>query len=408
MVYDFVVLNFAPLTGLLFLFIFLLCNGEVEKRRQYLFYIILALELLEMIFYSAEFKTEAFAHPTLWRTLFSALCYSIRPMLLIGLLCLSLRKELSKQKFILLSIPAVINILASFSAFFTGIVYSYNAKNELVRGPLGYTMHVIVFFYLIMMLICSIRSWGKGVGLENLIILSSFVVVVIAIVLEAVFSVRSLGRSAIVLSTIAYYLYFQTQTYNEQLRAYMENTISTQQEHLREMNVISVLANEYVTVCYVDVKKDIVTPYRITPVLEERYGEVLRSGVSFEQVFKAYINHDIYEEDRSFFMNVSKLPDMISYLKENGNLSRKYRVLREGTMIYCEMRVELVPNEDGTEDLVFGFSNNDSRVRREMVYQSTVKQEIDKVEEARKSLSGIAELAGQLKDEIEEKLSGLQ
>ena len=77
-------------------------------------------------------------------------------------------------------------------------------------------------------------------------------------------------------------------------------------------------------------------------------------------------------------------------------------------MIYCEMRVELVPNEDGTEDLVFGFSNNDSRVRREMVYQSTVKQEIDKVEEARKSLSGIAELAGQLKDEIEEKLSGLQ
>ena len=408
MVYDFVVLNFVPLAGILFLFIFLICNGESEKRRQYLFYLILALELLEMIFYSAEFKTEALAHPTLWRTLFSALCYRIRPILLIGLLCLSLRKELSKQKFILLSIPAVINILASFSAFFTGIVYSYNAKNELVRGPLGYTMHVIVFFYLIMMLICSIRSWGKGVGLENLIILSSFVVVVIAIVLEAVFSVRSLGRSAIVLSTIAYYLYFQTQTYNEQLRAYMENTISTQQEHLREMNVISVLANEYVTVCYVDVKKDIVTPYRITPVLEERYGEVLRSGVSFEQVFKAYINHDIYEEDRSFFMNVSKLPDMISYLKENGNLSRKYRVLREGTMIYCEMRVELVPNEDGTEDLVFGFSNNDSRVRREMVYQSTVKQEIDKVEEARKSLSGIAELAGQLKDEIEEKLSGLQ
>ena len=122
MVYDFVVLNFVPVAGILFLFIFLICNGESEKRRQYLFYLILALELLEMIFYSAEFKTEAFAHPTLWRTLFSALCYSIRPMLLIGLLCLSLRQELSKQKFILLSIPAVINILASFSAFFTGIV----------------------------------------------------------------------------------------------------------------------------------------------------------------------------------------------------------------------------------------------------------------------------------------------
>ena len=57
MVYDFVVLNFVPLAGILFLFIFLICNGEAEKRRQFLFYLILALELLEMIFYSAEFNT---------------------------------------------------------------------------------------------------------------------------------------------------------------------------------------------------------------------------------------------------------------------------------------------------------------------------------------------------------------
>ncbi|MDY4893766.1 MAG: hypothetical protein SO130_10240, partial [Agathobacter sp.] len=396
MVYDFVVLNFVPLAGILFLFIFLICNGESEKRRQYLFYLILALELLEMIFYSAEFKTEAFAHPTLWRTLFSALCYSIRPMLLIGLLCLSLRKELSKQKFILLSIPAVINILASFSAFFTGIVYSYNAKNELVRGPLGYTMHVIVFFYLIMMLICSIRSWGKGVGLENLIILSSFVVVVIAIVLEAVFSVRSLGRSAIVLSTIAYYLYFQTQTYNEQLRAYMENTISTQQEHLREMNVISVLANEYVTVCYVDVEKNIVTPYRMDPFIEERYGDALRSGVPFEHIFQTYITKDILEEDRDFFLNLANLQEMLSYLRQHGRIARKYRVMREGVVLYCEMRAELVSTDSDVEDIVIGFSNNDTRVRKEMIYQSTVQQEIDKVIETKESLSGIASLAKQL------------
>ncbi|MDY4894229.1 MAG: hypothetical protein SO130_12595, partial [Agathobacter sp.] len=244
--------------------------------------------------------------------------------------------------------------------------------------------------------------------LENTIICTICLAFLAATVVEVFYSAQGIGRTATVISTLAYYFYFQMIAYKEGQIESARKDIQTRKEHMREMNIIGMLANEYVTVCYVDVKKDIVTPYRITPVLEERYGEVLRSGVSFEQVFKAYINHDIYEEDRSFFMNVSKLPDMISYLKENGNLSRKYRVLREGTMIYCEMRVELVPNEDGTEDLVFGFSNNDSRVRREMVYQSTVKQEIDKVEEARKSLSGIAELAGQLKDEIEEKLSGLQ
>lgn len=40
----------------------------------------------------------------------------------------------------------------------------------------------------------------------------------------------------------------------------------------------------------------------------------------------------------------------------------------------------------------------------EMVYQSTVQQELDKVEEAKNSLSGIADLAKQLKEAIEEKL----
>ena len=69
------------------------------------------------------------------------------------------------------------------------------------------------------------------------------------------------------------------------------------------------------------------------------------------------------------------------------------------------MRAELVKTKDGTEDMVFGFSNNDMRVRREMVYQSTVQEEINKVEEAKSSLAGIAELARQRQEAIEDKLS---
>lgn len=54
--------------------------------------------------------------------------------------------------------------------------------------------------------------------------------------------------------------------------------------------------------------------------------------------------------------------------------------------------------------MIFGFSNNDARVRREMVYQSTVQQEIDRVEETQNNLAGIKDLARQLQEALEDYL----
>lgn len=402
---QFIINNYAPLTGLLFLFVFILFNKDLNQKIRRTFYVILGLEFVELILYSLELWMASFAEPTVWRILFSAIGYSICPVLILGILQLSVRNRFSNHQLLVLGIPAIVNVIAAFSGFFSDVVYSYNQANEFVRGPLGYTTHIILCIYLVCILIYSINTKKKHMHLENVIIWVICAVIVLAMVLEAVFSVRNLGRTAIVLCTVAYYLYFQTQSYNDQLKGYMENTIDSQKEHLREMNVIGVLANEYVTVCYVDVANDVVTPYRIDSVIDERYGDVLRSGVTFEKVFKAYVSNDVYEEDRGFFLNLADLQKMMDYLHQNGELSKKYRVLRKGTIVYCEMRVELVQAEEGTEDLVFGFSNNDARVRKEMVYESAVQQEINQVEETKKSLSGIADLARQLQEAIEDKLS---
>lgn len=404
MLYQFIEMNFAPLVGLLFLFFFLLTNTTSDKAMQRIFILLALLESVEMIAYSAELWTATFSEPTPWRILLSAIGYSIRPVLLLCIVQLAARFEVTDRKFLILSIPALVNIVGAFSAFLTGIVYSYDAENRFVRGPLGYMPHVIMFFYLICILVLSVKRSARK-RKESAIVWAICVVVVFATVAEAVLSVRSFGRTAIVLSTLAYYLYFQTLIYKEDIQSYMEQTIQTQKEHLREMNVIGVLANEYVTVCYVDGEKDVVTPYRMDPFIERHYGEILRSGVSFEQVFMAYVTQNILEEDRAFFLELADLQEMLSYLRQNGNISRKYRVLRDGNVLYCEMRAELVRSNTETDDIVFGFSNNDTRVRKEMIYQSAVQQELDKVEEAKRSLSGIAELARQLQDAIGDKFS---
>ncbi len=69
----------------------------------------------------------------------------------------------------------------------------------------------------------------------------------------------------------------------------------------------------------------------------------LRFGVNFEQIFRAYVTRDIYEEDRVFFLELANLQDMISYLRTNGRR-------RDGTFLYCEIRAELVGTETGIED----------------------------------------------------------
>ena len=399
--------NFAPLTGLLFLVLFLLGNQESDKDKRKLFLLLCLMEFVELLVYNAELWTAGFTKPTLLRILLSAVGYSIRPFLVLFIFHLSVRAKLSDTKMMIFAIPAFFNVLAAFSALFTDLVYSYNEANEFVRGPLGYTSHVVLLFYLLCILVFTFQKDMERQQGEVVLICAICMVILFAVVMEAVTSVHTLGRTAIVLSTIAYYLYFQSRNYQKDLEGYMEQTIQFQKEHLREMSLIGVLAREYVTVCYVDSEKDLVTAYRMDPYIEKMYGEILRAGVTFEQVFRAYVNADIYEEDREFFLNLADVQSMLSYLRQNGSLSRKYRVFRNQTILYCEMRVELVYTEEGREDLIFGFSNNDMRVRREMVYQSAVEQELSEVEEAKASLSGIAELARQLQEAIEDKLSTL-
>ena len=407
MIADYISINFVPLAGLLFLVIFLLTNQEIDKKIRQIFLLLAFLEFVELVLYSAELWTASYENPTFLRVLLSVLGYSIRPALVFYILRLAMRGKASNKQLLLLGIPAIVNVLVVFTAVFSDVVFAYSADNKFIRGPLGYTPHIVLLIYLVIMVGFSMVEGGKEKKLENCIVFSISLVIIAAVVLEAVFEVRSLGRATIVLSTLTYYLYFQTRSYQNNVNSHMEQTIHAQKEHLREMNIIGVLAKEYVTVCYVDVAKDVVTAYRMDPFIEENYGTYLQSGVTFEKVFEAYVTQNICEEDRDFFLELVDLKDMVEYLRLNGSISRKYRVWRDGVILYCEMRAELVRTETGLEDIVFGFSNNDTRIHKEMVYQSTVQQEISKVTEAKESLAGIADLARQLQEAIEEKLSSL-
>lgn len=225
----YITINYAPTIGIAFLFLVLLTNADMEREIKRIFYALLLLETIEMIAYSVELETASWAYPSKWRILLSAIGYTIRPVLVYLHLKLTRRQKLGRRGQALLVTPLIYNTLVAFSAFFTPIAYTYTQQNEFVRGPLGYTTQVVTSLYLLILLLhtascAKVRSW-----METAIVAASVTLCAAAMIVEAAFLVRSIGRTSIVMATIFYYMFFQSQTYKATLEAEKDHY-----QHLKE------------------------------------------------------------------------------------------------------------------------------------------------------------------------------
>lgn len=159
-----ILVNYATVTLMVCLLLFIISNSYFEKQIRRLFLLACLLVLCLVIVDSVEYWTATFDHATSLRIWMSAIGYSIRPANIFIVILLLLRQR--KKKLVWLSIPLYINALLEFSALFTDIAYSYSADNQFVRGPLGYFAFVTSGFYAVVLLICTIKQY-KEVNLSE-------------------------------------------------------------------------------------------------------------------------------------------------------------------------------------------------------------------------------------------------
>ena len=234
MTYDYLSINYTAVAGILFLMIFLLANASLDPKIRRIFFLLILLEAVEIIAYSAELHTTTFPtlHPArLW---LSAIGYSVRPFIFCLILMLATRNTTAQQFPKAYLVPALLNVVTAFSVFFTDIVYSYSPDNQFHRGPLGYITYAVVLLYLIFLILVVIRNHAGRPKLETLIIFAICALIVFAMLAEALYSIRTLGRSSIVMATIFYYMFFQTQIYRSSLS--QEQTIRQQLEHANRLD----------------------------------------------------------------------------------------------------------------------------------------------------------------------------
>lgn len=214
--------NLAPCAGIIFLYIFLIRDKRMKKELVYNFFLLLGLEVVELLVYNLELVTASFSHPTMWRVFFSVVGYTLRPFLVYIAILIHTRNSLSRSHKLLLAIPAVVSACVHCTAFFSDIAFSYDKANHFCRGPLGYTSQIVLFLYLVILFLFILQSFSQDKSLESKVSLLITMYLVVTLIAETIYSIHNIGRTSIISSTVFYYMFFQTEDFS----------ISLAKEHL--------------------------------------------------------------------------------------------------------------------------------------------------------------------------------
>lgn len=211
MLKEFIQMNFGTIVIAIVMPVFMKTNRVFGKREERLFLTTIFLLDILLVVDNVEWWTSTLAHPTMLRVWMSAIGYTVRPLVILAIILIVLRGRVSK--ILMLILPAVVNAIVAFSALFTDLAYSYDAFNEYVRGPLGFTPHIISAIYLVVVLCYSIVFFVEKNVYEGMVVVAIILALVMATAFETILKMKGVLRLAIGLSLVFYYLYFHTQCF---------------------------------------------------------------------------------------------------------------------------------------------------------------------------------------------------
>ena len=191
-------------------FLRLKLRSRITDRRMRHFYtavfccaLLILSELLEE--YAAQDPSRRF-----WRILFSALGYSLRPASALSMLLVAIGERAGKRVW-LFWIPAVVNTLLAFSAFFSKIYFWFDEESyAFARGPLNYLGFFVAGLYLLLLFFVTYQRYRVGKTNEVRVLMLCG----ISCVLAAVFDIEIGGKhltAFILIGVIFYYMFINQQ-----------------------------------------------------------------------------------------------------------------------------------------------------------------------------------------------------
>ena len=148
----------------------------------------------------------------------------------------------------------------------------------------------------------------------------------------------------------------------------------------RQMNfdIIEILASEYTSVYYIDLTTDGLNPYTMNAETETTFGSVFRSGITYSEAYRLYVDKLIFSEDKPMMLKAGAIGNIMKELRTKKTFLTTYRNA-EGH--YSEMKFVKVGNEEGTPTAVaLGFADKDAELRAKLEEERVLQRNIDIIE----------------------------
>ena len=190
-----------------------------KQRRIMLTIVALILSLISSGYWG--YQLSANGGSVFIRTCLSAYGYSARPVLLILFGDIVSGKRDDRPAWILVGINAAIYM----TVFFSGICFTIDPVAGFIRGPLGFSSHIVSALLLLRLLALSISEYRNLTGLESFIPLFNAMTIVIAIAVDTFViyfnTPFSCLDAAMVSCSLFFYIWLHLQFVREHERALM-------------------------------------------------------------------------------------------------------------------------------------------------------------------------------------------
>ena len=131
-------------------------TGFIDKKATRRLYVLIGVVFALSISVFIEFYYEAESSFRTARTVLMAIRYSATPFIIAQIIYALIKKE---KPYIF--IPAGVLLIIDIVSIFTGIVFSVNENNDLVRGPLGYLPFIIAGLYCALLIYLLVKRSNK-------------------------------------------------------------------------------------------------------------------------------------------------------------------------------------------------------------------------------------------------------